>query len=157
MPHARVDISHLTPPPDARPACLADTDAALAKMKLNWRTALIIAELEHEIEALAQGRHHRKLLKVGPIRGGVPGSSAARASGAYVRMPGALCWKQGSCPCGLAEHVPPLCCPPLTLQELLNKKDMVGAEGWRRNAWPGQRDCVLSSGACRHVQRACAA
>ncbi|PRW58251.1 5 -nucleotidase domain-containing 4 isoform X1 isoform A [Chlorella sorokiniana] len=39
------------------------TDAALAKMKLNWRTALIIAELEAEIEALAQGRQHRKLLK----------------------------------------------------------------------------------------------
>ena len=33
-------------------------------MKLNWRTALIIAELEAEIEALAQGRQHRKLLKV---------------------------------------------------------------------------------------------
>ncbi|KAL4432385.1 hypothetical protein ABPG77_001684 [Micractinium sp. CCAP 211/92] len=39
------------------------TDAALAKMKLNWRTALILAELELEIEALAQGRQHRKQLK----------------------------------------------------------------------------------------------
>ena len=32
-------------------------------MKLNWRTALIIAELEQEIEALAQGRAHRRQLK----------------------------------------------------------------------------------------------
>ncbi|EFN59339.1 hypothetical protein CHLNCDRAFT_56697 [Chlorella variabilis] len=39
------------------------TDAALAKMKLNWRTALVIAELELEIEALAQGRTHRQQLK----------------------------------------------------------------------------------------------
>ncbi|KAL4430736.1 hypothetical protein ABPG75_005992 [Micractinium tetrahymenae] len=39
------------------------TDAALAKMKLNWRTALVLAELELEIEALAQGRQHRKQLK----------------------------------------------------------------------------------------------
>ncbi|KAI3433722.1 hypothetical protein D9Q98_003530 [Chlorella vulgaris] len=39
------------------------TDAALAKMKLNWRTALVIAELELEIEALAQGRQHRQQLK----------------------------------------------------------------------------------------------
>ncbi len=47
------------------PPALPDTDAALAKMKLNWRTALILAELELEIEALAQGRQHRKQLKVG--------------------------------------------------------------------------------------------
>lgn len=39
------------------------TDAALAKMKLNWRTALVVAELELEIEALAQGRQHRTQLK----------------------------------------------------------------------------------------------
>lgn len=37
-------------------------------MKLNWRTALILAELELEIEALAQGRQHRKQLKVGRAR-----------------------------------------------------------------------------------------
>lgn len=43
----------------------ADTDAALAKMRLNWRTALVLAELELEIEALAQGRQHRQQLKVG--------------------------------------------------------------------------------------------
>lgn len=48
-----------------RPHAPADTDAALAKMKLNWRTALVIAELELEIEALAQGRTHRQQLKVG--------------------------------------------------------------------------------------------
>ena len=47
---------HLPTPPD--------TDAALAKMRLNWRTALILAELELEIEALAQGRQHRARLKV---------------------------------------------------------------------------------------------
>jgi hypothetical protein len=41
------------------------TDAALAKMRLNWRTALVLAELELEIEALARGRAHRQQLKVG--------------------------------------------------------------------------------------------
>lgn len=40
------------------------TDAALAKLKLRWRTALIVRELEEEIEALAEGRVHRNKLKV---------------------------------------------------------------------------------------------
>jgi hypothetical protein len=53
-----------------------DTDAALAKMKLNWRTALVIAELELEIEALAQGRQHRQQLKVGCL---VPSCVPGRA------------------------------------------------------------------------------
>ena len=57
----------------------ADTDAALAKMKLNWRTALILAELELEIEAQAQGRQHRQQLKVGgPLLPAVPGAGAVR-------------------------------------------------------------------------------
>jgi hypothetical protein len=30
---------------------------------LRWRTALIIRELENEVEALARGRSHRKQLK----------------------------------------------------------------------------------------------
>lgn len=50
--------AHLLSPIDT-----TDTDAALAKMKLNWRTALIVAELEDEIEALARGRAHRRQLK----------------------------------------------------------------------------------------------
>ena len=39
------------------------TDAALAKINLRWRTALIIRELEQEILALAAGREQRSLLK----------------------------------------------------------------------------------------------
>lgn len=38
------------------------TDAALAKLEFNWRTCLIVRELEEEIEALACGRTHRKRL-----------------------------------------------------------------------------------------------
>ena len=32
-------------------------------LSLRWRTALIIRELESEVEALARGRPHRKQLK----------------------------------------------------------------------------------------------
>lgn len=39
------------------------TDAALAKINFRWRTALIIRELELEVESLAQGRPHRDRLK----------------------------------------------------------------------------------------------
>jgi len=39
------------------------TDNALAKLNMRWRTALIIRELEEEIEALARGREHRRRLK----------------------------------------------------------------------------------------------
>ncbi|GLC35595.1 hypothetical protein PLESTM_000341200 [Pleodorina starrii] len=39
------------------------TDAALAKINFRWRTALIIRELELEIDALARGRPHRDALK----------------------------------------------------------------------------------------------
>ncbi|EIE26811.1 HAD-superfamily hydrolase [Coccomyxa subellipsoidea C-169] len=39
------------------------TDAALAKIHFRWRTALIVRELEDEIEALAAGREHRRKLK----------------------------------------------------------------------------------------------
>jgi hypothetical protein len=41
------------------------TDAALAKINFRWRTALVIRELELEIDALARGRPHRDALKVG--------------------------------------------------------------------------------------------
>ena len=36
---------------------------ALIHCLLRWRTALIIRELENEVEALARGRPHRKQLK----------------------------------------------------------------------------------------------
>ncbi|KAL6763622.1 putative cytosolic purine 5-nucleotidase [Haematococcus lacustris] len=39
------------------------TDAALAKINFRWRTALIIRELEEEIDSLALGRPHRDQLK----------------------------------------------------------------------------------------------
>jgi hypothetical protein len=39
------------------------TDAALAKLEFNWRTCLIVRELEAEVEALAAGRAHREKLK----------------------------------------------------------------------------------------------
>jgi len=39
------------------------TDAALAKLNFRWRTALIIRELEREIESLALGKPHREKLK----------------------------------------------------------------------------------------------
>lgn len=39
------------------------TDAALAKINFRWRTALIIRELEQEVQALAAGRPHRDELK----------------------------------------------------------------------------------------------
>ncbi|KAG2443763.1 hypothetical protein HXX76_002109 [Chlamydomonas incerta] len=39
------------------------TDAALAKINFRWRTALVIRELELEIDALARGRPHRDALK----------------------------------------------------------------------------------------------
>lgn len=39
------------------------TDAALAKINFRWRTALVVRELEHEINALALGRPHRAKLK----------------------------------------------------------------------------------------------
>lgn len=39
------------------------TDAALAKINFRWRTALILRELEEEIDALARGRPHRAKLK----------------------------------------------------------------------------------------------
>jgi hypothetical protein len=45
-------------------------------MKLNWRTALVLAELELEIEALAQGRQHRQQLKVRDWVGGWLGAGA---------------------------------------------------------------------------------
>ena len=86
-------------------------------MKLNWRTALILAELELEIEALAQGRQHRQQLKVGEWVGGWGGWVTA----------GALLSMLTACP----PACPPACflaCLPLlpAPQELLNKKDMVG-------------------------------
>ena len=37
----------------------------MAKLNFRWRTALVLRELEEEIEALARGRRHRELLKVG--------------------------------------------------------------------------------------------
>lgn len=39
------------------------TDAALAKLEFNWRTCLVVRELEQEIEALAAGRAHRDRLR----------------------------------------------------------------------------------------------
>ncbi|MEW5300941.1 MAG: hypothetical protein WDW36_003832 [Sanguina aurantia] len=39
------------------------TDAALAKINFRWRTALIIRELEKEVEAMAIGKPHRLQLK----------------------------------------------------------------------------------------------
>ncbi|GAB4817883.1 hypothetical protein N2152v2_004929 [Parachlorella kessleri] len=39
------------------------TDAALAKLNFRWRTALVVRELEQEIEALTRGRAHRSRLK----------------------------------------------------------------------------------------------
>ncbi|GAX76350.1 hypothetical protein CEUSTIGMA_g3796.t1 [Chlamydomonas eustigma] len=39
------------------------TDAALAKLNFKWRTALIIRELELEVDSLARGRPHREQLK----------------------------------------------------------------------------------------------
>ncbi|KIZ07124.1 hypothetical protein MNEG_0828 [Monoraphidium neglectum] len=39
------------------------TDAALAKINFRWRTALILRELEEEVDALARGRPHRAKLK----------------------------------------------------------------------------------------------
>ncbi|KAK9819835.1 hypothetical protein WJX72_002959 [[Myrmecia] bisecta] len=39
------------------------TDAALSKIYFGWRTALIVRELEQEIEALAEGQPHRSKLK----------------------------------------------------------------------------------------------
>lgn len=135
---------------------LPDTDAALAKMRLNWRTALVLAELELEIEALAQGRQHRKQLKVcglaawarrnmteqpptvrstniGDSLEWSQGRPTARGSGqghpsswpqdgsnwqcklACCAVAPALVWRLISIPATL-----------LPLQELLNKKDMVG-------------------------------
>lgn len=43
------------------------TDAAMAKINFRWRTALIVRELEQEIDALAEGRAHRDKLKVLPV------------------------------------------------------------------------------------------
>lgn len=95
-----------------RPAC-ADTDAALAKMRLNWRTALIIAELEQEIGALAQGRQHRKKLKELLNKKDMVGDcfnqlrlarQRALNAQAQVRRGGALlptapCWPPACLPC----------------------------------------------------------
>ena len=39
------------------------SDAALAKINLKWRTALIVSELEREVRALSLGRPHRAQLK----------------------------------------------------------------------------------------------
>jgi len=39
------------------------SDAALAKINLRWRTALIVRELEREVRALSLGRPHRAQLK----------------------------------------------------------------------------------------------
>jgi len=39
------------------------TDAALAKINFRWRTALVIRELEREVDSLALGRPHRDRLK----------------------------------------------------------------------------------------------
>ena len=38
------------------------SDSALAKLNFRWRTALVLRELEEEIDALARGRPHRTLL-----------------------------------------------------------------------------------------------
>ena len=40
-------------------------DAALAKLRFRWRTALVVRELEEEVRALVSGREHRQKLKVG--------------------------------------------------------------------------------------------
>lgn len=39
------------------------SDAALAKINLQWRTALVIRELEREVKALSLARPHRAKLK----------------------------------------------------------------------------------------------
>jgi len=143
----------------------SDTDAALAKMKLNWRTALVIAELEAEIEALAQGRQHRKLLKVRGMAGcwlsslpellqqGMEGPAQGRQHRKLLKVCGMAvrvlaCWSNKELYRGellyrgdllsksnldwwsilktrMAGSNSSLCASVL-LQELLNKKDMVG-------------------------------
>jgi hypothetical protein len=39
------------------------TDAALAKLNFQWRTALILRELEDEIDAMVKGQSHRNHVK----------------------------------------------------------------------------------------------
>ena len=50
--------------PGDRPRCVDSQDAALAKLRFRWRTALIVRELEKEVRALVSGRGHRQKLKV---------------------------------------------------------------------------------------------
>ena len=89
-------------------------------MKLNWRTALVVAELEGEIEALARGRTHRQQLKVGWLRGASARAERGRGTPACVVPLSPPRPKPCLRTCSLNNG------STRTLQELLNKKDMVG-------------------------------
>ena len=61
-------IYFLIPPPSFPPSDIdcgdhLYTDAALSKLNFQWRTCLVVRELEAEVEAFASGRPHRAALK----------------------------------------------------------------------------------------------